>query len=175
MQMASNGWMFVKGRIENNMDITFKTSEGRFNYRVAGLLIHEDKLLIMQDENQPYYYVPGGRVMLHEKSEDAIKREIREELSIDVNVKRMLWMNENFFVEDTLKEKFHEICFFFLLEIKDEEIVDHGEEFVVNENGKIHTYYWKRLEELKDINVYPPFLKEKIKELPLHVEHIIET
>lgn len=68
MQMASNGWMFVKGRIENNMDITFKTPEGRFNYRVAGLLIHEDKLLIMQDENQPYYYVPGGRVMLHEKA-----------------------------------------------------------------------------------------------------------
>ncbi|QFG00254.1 NUDIX domain-containing protein [Psychrobacillus glaciei] len=154
------------------MDITFKTPAGRFNYRVGGLLIHEGKLLIMHDENQPYYYVPGGRVMLHEKSEDAMKREIVEELSIEVNVKRMLWVDENFFVEDTLKEQFHEICFFYLLELKDNEILKNGDEFVVNENGKKHTYYWKSFDELQDINVYPLFLKEKIANLPFYIEHI---
>ncbi|MFF2754968.1 NUDIX hydrolase [Psychrobacillus sp. NPDC058041] len=155
------------------MDITFKTPTGRFNYRVAGLLIHEGKLLIMQDENQPYYYVPGGRVMLHEKSEDAIKRELNEELNIDVNIKRMLWINENFFEEANLNERFHEICFFYLLELKDNEILANGDEFVINGNGKVHTYYWKRLEELRDINVYPLFLKEKITNLPLFIEHIL--
>ena len=49
------------------MDISFKTDEGRFNYRVAGLLINDGKILIMKDENASYYYVPGGRVSLHEK------------------------------------------------------------------------------------------------------------
>lgn len=154
------------------MDITFKTPTGRFNYRVAGLLIHEGKLLIMQDENQPYYYVPGGRVSLHERSEDAMKREISEELNIEVNIKRMLWVNENFFEEAILNERFHEICFFYLLELKDKEFLENGDEFIVNENGKIHSYYWKNFEELKDINVYPLFLKEKITNLPLYIEHI---
>ncbi|SES42332.1 NUDIX hydrolase [Psychrobacillus sp. OK032] len=157
------------------MDISFETVEGRFNYRVAGLLIHDDKLLIMKDEDQSYYYVPGGRVMLNETSEDAVKREIREELSIEVNVKRLLWVNENFFVEATLQEKFHEICFFYLVELKNDEFISRGNEFTVNENGKIHTYYWKYLEELKDINLYPLFLKERITELPMSVDHVVET
>lgn len=170
--------MFVKdGNREKRicMDISFKTDEGRFNYRVAGLLVHGDKLLIMKDENQSYYYVPGGRVMLHETSEEAMKREISEELSTEVNIKRMLWVNENFFVEDTLKERFHEICFFYLLGLKDEKILSRGNEFTVNEEGKIHTYYWKRFEELKNIKVFPLFLKERITELPMSVEHIVET
>ncbi|WP_313893575.1 NUDIX domain-containing protein [Psychrobacillus sp.] len=156
------------------MDISFKTPEGRFNYRVAGLLIHDGKLLIMQDENQPYYYVPGGRVMLHEKSVDAMKREVEEELSAEVNIKRMLWVNENFFNEERLNEQFHEICFFYLLELKDPEILNRGEEFIINEDGKIHTYYWKSFEQLKDIQLYPLFLKEKMMELPLSIDHLVE-
>ncbi|SDO09924.1 ADP-ribose pyrophosphatase YjhB, NUDIX family [Psychrobacillus sp. OK028] len=157
------------------MDISFKTTEGRFNYRVAGLLVHDEKLLIMQDKGQPYYYVPGGRIRMNEKSEDAVKREIKEELGIEVNVNRMLWVNENFFKEETFLEQFHEVCFFYLLELKDEEVLKKGSEFVVDENGKIHTYYWKSLDEINNINLYPQFLKEKMSELPLHIKHIVET
>ena len=157
------------------MDLSFKTTEGRFNYRVAGLLVHDNRLLIMQDKGQPYYYVPGGRIKMNERSEDAIKREIIEELGIEVNVIRMLWVNENFFNEETLHEKFHEICFFYLLELKDMEILNKGKDFLVDENGKIHTYYWKTLDDIKSINLYPQFLREKITDLPLHIKHIVET
>jgi len=157
------------------MDISFQTTEGRFNYRVAGLLIHDDKLLIMKDENQSNYYVPGGRVMLNETSEDAVKREIREELSIEVNVRRMLWVNENFFIEPTSQEKFHEICFFYLVELKNDEFLSRGNEFTINENGKIHTYYWKHMKELKDMDLYPLFLKERITELPMNIGHVVEV
>lgn len=157
------------------MDISFKTTEGRFNYRVAGLLVQDGKLLIMQDKGQPYYYVPGGRIKMNEKSEDAVKREIKEELGIEVNVNRMLWVNENFFKEETLQEQFHEVCFFYLLELKDEEVLERGSEFEVDENGKIHTYYWKSLDEINYINLYPQFLKEKMTELPQHIKHIVET
>ena len=44
------------------MDVTFQTDVGRVNYRVAGVLIHENRLLVMTDERSPYYYLPGGRV-----------------------------------------------------------------------------------------------------------------
>ncbi|MCK1997587.1 NUDIX hydrolase [Psychrobacillus psychrodurans] len=156
------------------MDISFKTTEGRFNYRVAGLIMKDNKLLIMQDKGQPYFYVPGGRIKMNEKSEDAVKREIQEELGVEVNVNRMLWINENFFKEVTYEEQFHEVCFFYLVELKDNEHLK-GNEFVVDEEGKIHTYYWKTLDEIKYINLYPQFLREKIADLPLHINHIVET
>ena len=49
------------------MDITFKTSEGKFNYRVCAVIINDDKILAMQDERSPYYYLPGGRVSLNSR------------------------------------------------------------------------------------------------------------
>lgn len=157
------------------MDLSFKTDEGRFNYRVAGLLINENKILIMKDENSPYYYFPGGRVSMHEKSEDAILREIREELSVDAAIERLLWINENFFEEEVLKEKFHEICFIYLLSLKDDKLLTKGNEFEENEEGKIHTYYWKTFDELKELKVYPLFLKNRCFELPEHLTHFVET
>lgn len=51
------------------MDLTFKTDQGRFNYRVCAIIIHDGKILSMHDECSPYYYLPGGRVDLHETAE----------------------------------------------------------------------------------------------------------
>ena len=93
------------------MDLTFKTKEGRFNYRVAGVMIHENKLLIMKDYRAPYYYLPGGRVNLHETSTCAILREIKEELQVEGKVNRLLWIHENFFYEQILNEPFTKFAF----------------------------------------------------------------
>ena len=57
------------------MDITFKTEQGRFNYRVCGMIIHGGKILAMHDQRSPYYYLPGGRVQLGETVEEAVLRE----------------------------------------------------------------------------------------------------
>ena len=76
------------------MDLTFKTPEGRFNHRVAGLLMQGDRVLIMMDQRSPYYYLPGGRIALHETSGEAIGREIREELHAEVTVQRLYYRVE---------------------------------------------------------------------------------
>ena len=157
------------------MDISFKTDEGRFNYRVAGIIIHNNKLLIMKDERSPYYYIPGGRVAINELSEDAIVREIREELNADVKVNRMLWVNENFFHEERLGEKFHEICFYYLLDIIDDKLLNEDNEFMRKdtENQNL-TFCWKDLNKIKDLNIYPLLVKNNILALPQAIEHVVE-
>jgi len=157
------------------MDISFKTEKGRFNYRVAGLILHNDQILIMKDELSPYYYIPGGRVNLYEIAEDAIKREIKEELRIDVRVNRMLWSSENFFVEETNGETFHELAFYFLLDLVDTTVFERSSPFILKEDGEQRLrFYWKPINELKDLYMYPLFLKERILNLPQALEHIIE-
>ena len=64
------------------MDLTFKTKGGIFNYRVCAVIKHNNKLLAMKNNNTPYYFLPGGRVTLHESADAAIKRELKEELGI---------------------------------------------------------------------------------------------
>ena len=62
------------------MDISFKAGNEKFNYRVCAMIISDGKILAMQDERSPYYYLPGGRVMLGETAEEAVIREVQEEL-----------------------------------------------------------------------------------------------
>ena len=148
------------------MDITFKTEQGRFNYRVCGMIIHDNKILAMHDQRSPYYYLPGGRVKLGETVEEAVLREIREELEIDANIVRPLWFNQGFFTEDVSGEQFHEICVYFLMDISHTALLSKGEQFVLNENNQRHTFEWLSFDRLKDEYFYPIFLKEKIWNLP---------
>ena len=157
------------------MDVTFQTDVGRFNYRVAGVLIHENRLLVMTDERSPYYYLPGGRVSMNEESTMAIKREIKEEFDVEVEATQLLWIVENFFVEQQSQEQFHEIGMYYLLQLTEEDILKRGQEFIMNEGGyKKLSFLWLPLEKIKHLNIYPLFLKERIMNLPQVPEHLVE-
>ena len=45
-----------EGRI---MDLSFKTTEGYFKYRVSAIIVHQNKLLIIHDNLASSYYLPG--------------------------------------------------------------------------------------------------------------------
>lgn len=42
------------------MDCTFRTPEGRFNYRATAVIVSDGHLLAMRDELCTHYYLPGG-------------------------------------------------------------------------------------------------------------------
>lgn len=148
------------------MDITFRTENGRFNYRVCAVIINDNRLLAMHDENSPYYYLPGGRVVLHETAENAVLREVKEELEIDAEIIRPLWVNQGFFTEDVTGEQFHELCIYFLIDVSHTDILKRGDKFRMYERGHVHDYEWLAFERLKNEYLYPIFIKEKIFHLP---------
>lgn len=148
------------------MDISFKTEAGRFNYRVCGMIIHNGRILAMHDQRSPYYYLPGGRVRMHETAEEAVIRELREELEIDAKIIRPLWLNQGFFTEDVDKMQYHELCLYFLMDIAETGLLKKGREFVLREGNQTHTFEWLAFERLKDEYFYPIFLKEHIYHLP---------
>lgn len=154
----------------NAMDVTFLTDNGRFNYRVCAVIRNENKILAMHDERSPYYYLPGGRVRLHETAEHAVLREIKEELEVDAEIVRPLWLNESFFVEDVDHDQYHEICVYFLIDVSKTSLLTKGEKFVLYESERPHEFEWLEFERLKSEYFYPVFLKEKIFELPTHLE-----
>ena len=62
------------------MDITIDVENYKLNIRVGGILVHKNKILTHKNINKEHYALPGGRVQIGENSEDAIKREMQEEL-----------------------------------------------------------------------------------------------
>ena len=156
------------------MDLTFKSENGIFNYRVCAIILHEGKILATKDRNSPYFYLPGGRVKLHEPAEQAIVREVREELDVEPKILRPLWLNQGFFTEDVTGVRFHELCLYYLVDISETDLLARGSSFTMLENGHPHYYEWIPLSRLENEYLYPLFIKKKIFDLPEHLTVLTE-
>lgn len=148
------------------MDISFKLENNKFNYRVCAMMISDNKILAMHDDRSPYYYLPGGRVAMGETAEDAVLREVQEELHITAKIDRPLWLNQAFFTEDVDHLRYHELCIYFLMDISETNLLERGNVFTVNEGKRTHTFEWLEFDRLKDEYFYPVFLKKEIYNLP---------
>ena len=151
------------------MDAVFVMEEKVFNYRVAGVWIEHDHVLLHRRKDDTYWALPGGRVKLLEDSKTSLIREMKEELGQDVNVENLLWITENFFDYDECK--FHEIGFYFRISGREsssfQEKEFHGPE------GERLIYKWVPLSELERMDVQPIFLAAGLQKTPDHPEHII--
>lgn len=148
------------------MDISFKFSNEKFNYRVCAMMISDGKILAMQDERSPYYYLPGGRVKTGETAENAVIREVKEELGITPRIIRPLWLNQAFFTEEIDNLHYHELCIYFLMDITDTDLLSRGEQFTIKEGCRTHRFEWLEFDRLKNEYFYPLFLKKDIFNLP---------
>ncbi|MDC2864163.1 NUDIX hydrolase [Bacillus sp. BP-3] len=154
------------------MDIVFADNGKRFNYRVAAVCIENGRVLLHRGKGDSFWCLPGGRVQMLENSETALKRELREELEVAANIKRLLWVVEKFFTYDN--HKFHEICFYYETSLEDCSIPKTGS-FIREDGGREFEFQWVQIEELHLFHTQPAFLKTKLKHLPECVEHIVTT
>lgn len=154
------------------MDLTFGTPYGNFNYRVCAIVLKGRNVLITRKKDQPYYYFPGGRVKMYETAEDALLRELEEELGTDFCILRPLWLIQSFYTESVHDINYHEICLCFLVNLSEGSDLLYQQRFWKEENGKEYEYCWCTFDQLKDYLVHPRVLKEKLDNLPESIELI---
>ena len=148
------------------MDLSFKCGNKKFNYRVCAMIIVDNRILAMHDERSPYFYLPGGRVAMGETAEQAVIREMQEELDITPKIIRPVWLNQAFFTEDVDNLRYHELCIYFLMDISETDLLKNGDKFTKVEGKHTHVFEWLEFSSLKDAYFYPLFLKKEIFHLP---------
>lgn len=148
------------------MDISFQMDDMLFNYRVCAMLIKDGEILAMKDEGASYFYLPGGRVKMGETAENAVIREVEEELGITPRIVRPLWLNQAYFKWDEDNRDCHELCIYFLMDLSHTSLPAKGKKFTMQEGNCRHYFEWLAFERLRDERFYPEFLKESIFDLP---------
>ena len=85
-------------------------------FRPAGyaVVIDGGKILLNNTKSTGKYWFPGGAVDLGEKLEDAIKREVREETGIEIEIEKFLLFKEMFFYYEPSDEAYQNFSFFYL-------------------------------------------------------------
>jgi len=62
-----------------------------------GVCVKNGKILLCRNRGKKHAYLPGGHIEHRERAQDALAREIREELGLDAKVTRFLGCAENCF------------------------------------------------------------------------------
>ena len=150
------------------MDLTIDIKDYKLNIRAACVIKHNNKVLLHKSDDKDHYCLIGGRVELGESSENTIKREIKEELDKEIDIKGYISTIENFFTFEG--SKYHEYMFVYEAEFKNEndKLI---EETLKNVEGKEYLkYYWVDLDEIDTVNIKPKVIKEIFKEekYPVH-------
>ena len=141
-------------------DLSVMIDNVKFNYR-AGLLIEKgNKVLVECNPAIDFVTLPGGRVQTLESSMDALKREIKEEMNIELDSERikMRALIENFFEMD--EKKYHELYFLYKLKVtsKDTEF----KKDMKNIDSKASYYKWVEKEDLEKENLLPVVLRDLV-------------
>jgi ADP-ribose pyrophosphatase YjhB (NUDIX family) len=152
---------------------SFVTDGRRFNYRVAGVCIHDDHVLLHRAESDDFWAMPGGRCHHGEASADAVRRELHEELGLKVGELRLLWFVENFFAD--VGVDYHELAFYYLYSLPpDSPLLAKDREHEGREGDDLRLIFrWFPITALDRVPLYPTFLRPELASLPASPCHVV--
>ena len=109
-----------------------------------------------------------------EPAAEGLRREMREELGVDVSVGRLLWVAENFFAFQC--DAYHEIGLYFLAHLPESSplLTRRGEFHGFEDNGVQIRFRWFPLDSLPSLPVNPSFLIAGLTDLPEVTQHVIQ-
>ena len=155
-------------------DILFKTSDGVFSYRVAGICVRDGRVLLQKPSNDPAYAFPGGHAAFGETNEETLVREFREETGAEVRVGELEWVAEIFFPWGD--KPCHQICLYYAVELLSEGVLsdEHsiGTERLEGRSFELE-FHWVPISEMGKIEVYPTNAPELMKKLGEGVQHFV--
>ena len=154
--------------------IKIKTDDYNFKFRVSGLIIKNNKLLLVDMDDSGFLCLPGGYVELGETTEEAMRKELLEEIGEKFEIDKYLGVVENYFINKYAK-KIHEISFYYLM--TPIEKIDTNNNFTIIENDKGRKIKldikWIDLKEIKNYDIRPSILKQILESKNLEFNHLI--
>ena len=102
---------------------------------VGALIVNKDGRILLAKSHKWFdkYTLPGGHIEVGETMAEAVKREVKEEVGLDVEVVEFLLMQEAIFAKEFWKKK-HFIFFDFFCKV--------GDQQVKLDNDELQDYIW---------------------------------
>ena len=154
-----------------NKDWLFADDKYTCGLRTVGVLVRDNKILVQRDKGGTEYALPGGHIKIGETLEDGLAREMMEETGAEIKCCRLLWSEESFW--EWNGRQAHTIAFYYLIELCGELNIPENGEFVSHKDNCDVVLGWLPIDELKNVTVYPAFLKEEIYRLNGPIKHFI--
>lgn len=145
-------------------DIALKIDDIFLNIRVGIIFKYQNKVLIeIRKDRVGNSVIPGGRLKIDEYRFEALRREIKEEMGIILDDKRIIYKDtiEEFFNFDN--KKYHEL--FFVYEyVMDDDFYQELLKVKENKDNNTTEYIFVSYDEFDEVNLLPMKIRDIIKE-----------
>src|SRR3989338_1088069 len=112
---------------------------------VRGIIVKDDKTLLCKNLKHGHYFLPGGHIENEEIGENALKREMEEEIGKVVLTNKKISEFENTFIENGTEHK--EIIYLYIAELMDYENIKSLENHI--------DFEWVLITDLSKIDFRP--------------------
>ncbi len=132
------------------------SSISSFVIRVYGLLLYNNKVLLCKEKIRDFEFVkfPGGGLEFGEGLKDALNREFKEELNLEIEIISHLYTTD-FFQQSAFKQTDQVISVYYLVKAKYEKFFIN-EDFISVGNDHVLKPFWVDLNNLEvDIVSFP--------------------
>ena len=143
-------------------DFRTKLNQMVFGVRATALIVKDNRLLVVEDEDS--FYTIGGAIQVDEATEDAVVREVREELGVASRAVQLAFIVENRFEQTGVH--YHNIEFHYLVDLLEDAPL------TMQEEAKPLPCRWLALDDLHTVNLKPAFLKAALPEWDGQLRHI---
>ena len=131
---------------------------------VLGIVKKDNKILVSEGydkiKKETFYRSIGGGIEFLENSKDALKREFKEELNIDINVEEFLGISENIFTYNGRNA--HELILFYNVGIND---YDYKEKYHIIDDNCETDAMWIDIDKFVkgELKIYPEEIFKYLK------------
>ena len=143
-------------------DFRTKIDSTVFGVRATALIVEEGKLLVVEDEDG--FYTIGGAIQVGERTEEAVIREVKEELGVKAQAGQLAFVVENRFEQAGVH--FHNIEFHYLVDLLEDAPL------TMQEDARQLPCRWIALNQLHTVPLKPGFLKIVLPEWDGQLRHI---
>ncbi len=94
--------------------VTLPKAKLILRHAVYAIIVNDGQILLIRSRHGGRYYLPGGGVEIGESIEAAVKREVKEETGIEIDVQSFVHFQEDFFYYDPLDKAYHSLLFYYI-------------------------------------------------------------
>ena len=152
-------------------DLCIDVAGGVVNIRAGAIIMKDGKFLMAGNPRSDYLYSVGGRVRFGETAAEAVVREVREETGRTLEIDRLGFVTEDFFIGDSVAKMgkvIYELGYYFYMKTPASFEPVCGS---FTEDGSGEFLVWVAPEEGRKL--YPLFFNDELRHPEQTVKHFV--